>query len=134
MTTEDQKIAQLNENRFQEKTRNENEKKIRQPQKIKIRNFEAGIFGLFAVAADFLDWLVIGSVPILGDVLDGVMFGIIGIWVINLMMRRYKLSTAIVIAPVGGLLVELIPLIGDLPPTWIGTIWLIYAKSYKIGS
>ena len=112
---------------------NENEEKTRTPQKIKIWYFEAAGFGLLAVIADFLDWLVIGSIPVLGDILDGIMFGIIGIWVISLMMRHYKLPTAIIISPIGGLLIELIPFVGDLPPTWAGVVWLIYSQSYKIG-
>ncbi len=36
--------------------------------------------GMLAGIADFSDWLIIGSIPIVGDIFDGIMAMILGFW------------------------------------------------------
>lgn len=36
--------------------------------------------GMLAGVADFSDWLIIGSIPIIGDIFDGMMAMILGFW------------------------------------------------------
>lgn len=36
--------------------------------------------GMLAGVADFSDWLIIGSIPLVGDIFDGIMAMILGFW------------------------------------------------------
>ncbi len=71
---------------------------------------EGGLVAFVAIAADIIDYLVIGSIPVIGDILDIAVWFVIAIWVWS---RRIQKPPASLFSGV----IELIPL-GDLVPTW----------------
>lgn len=46
----------------------------------KINPVSFAFIGMIAGIADFADWLIIGSIPIVGDIFDGMMAMILGFW------------------------------------------------------
>lgn len=46
----------------------------------KINPVSFAFVGMLAGIADFSDWLIIGSIPIVGDIFDGMMAMILGFW------------------------------------------------------
>lgn len=46
----------------------------------KINPVSFAFVGMLAGIADFSDWLIIGSIPIVGDIFDGMMGMILGFW------------------------------------------------------
>lgn len=88
------------------------------PRAARIGAFEAGILLSLAAFNDILDWFIIGSIPILGDILDGVVWGGIAAWA---SFRGVKRPPGAMFAGV----IEFIPL-GDLVPTFILQVaWII---------
>ena len=71
---------------------------------------------LFVVGiADFLDYLIIGSIPIIGDIIDLAAWMFVGMWMLLRPVQK----------PFGAMyagIIEFIPVIGDLPPTWVGIV------------
>ena len=45
-----------------------------------INPIDFAFVGMLAGVADFSDWLIIGSIPIIGDIFDGIMAMILGFW------------------------------------------------------
>jgi hypothetical protein len=87
--------------------------------------FVSGIIVLlFALGSDILDYFVIGSIPVLGDILDMTVWLTIAAWVWFLNMEKplYLLFAG---------LIELIPFIGDFVPTW--TIMVLIIIFYNLG-
>jgi len=104
-----------------------------EPSKPSIVEFSLMLF--LAAFFDMLDFLLIGLVPFVGDIIDFLILSAIIIWIISLIARRYLgLSSAFAFgAAFTGIAVEeIIPLLGDLLPMWIGVVWFIYKKSGKI--
>ena len=48
--------------------------------KRKINPVSFAFVGMLAGIADFSDWLIIGSIPLVGDIFDGMMAMILGFW------------------------------------------------------
>lgn len=46
----------------------------------RINPVDFAFVGMLAGIADFSDWLIIGSIPIIGDIFDGMMAMILGFW------------------------------------------------------
>lgn len=78
---------------------------------------EGGLMSFVAVVADIIDYLVVGSIPIVGDILDVAVWFMIAIWVWS---RGIKRPTAAMFSGI----IELIPF-GDLLPTFIGMVLVI---------
>ncbi|PIR69587.1 MAG: hypothetical protein COU47_02420 [Candidatus Niyogibacteria bacterium CG10_big_fil_rev_8_21_14_0_10_46_36] len=70
----------------------------------------------FALISDIVDWLVIGSIPILGDILDIVTWMIVGFW---MWWRKLKRAPGSIEAGI----IELIP-VADILPTWTAIVVL----------
>ncbi|MBI1957256.1 MAG: hypothetical protein HYS44_02260 [Candidatus Niyogibacteria bacterium] len=84
----------------------------------RVNAFEAGIMLALAIVNDGLDYLIIGSIPIIGDIFDGVLWGCIVWWANARGLRK---------PPFWGFTgaVELIPF-GDIIPTYtLMVLWLI---------
>lgn len=67
---------------------------------------------LFAAANDVLDIFVIGQIPILGDILDFIMWAAIWLWVFFSGLSR---PPAFVFEMFAGIIVEIIPVIETIP-------------------
>lgn len=80
------------------------------------------LIGGFAGISDLLDYLIVGSIPIIGDILDLVTWFVIFMWIF---LRGLKPMMSIAAGAV-----EFIPFIGDLPPTWIGIVIVVSIYSY----
>ena|SRR3989344_820195 len=91
-----------------------------------VNMFFAGIVFLIAAINDTLDYFVIGSIPIIGDLLDGFTWGMIALWVMmeNLERPPFALTAGAI---------EFIPL-GDLIPTYtLQVLWIVaYNKKIKL--
>lgn len=72
---------------------------------------EGGLIVGVAALADLIDYLIVGSIPVIGDILDIGMWFLIALWVWTRGVRKPPASLF------SGI-VELIPL-GDLLPTWM---------------
>lgn len=72
---------------------------------------EGGLISFVAVAADIIDYLVIGLIPVVGDILDVAVWMLIAVWVWS---RGIKRPRAALLSGI----IELIPVLGDLVPTW----------------
>lgn len=72
---------------------------------------------------DLADWLVIGSIPIIGDILDLATSGILGIWLFFKRGGKMGNIGAIGIATI----IELIPF-GDILPSYTAAVARIYFK------
>ena len=85
---------------------------------------EGTLMLIFALMADVLDWLIIGSIPILGDIFDVIVWGIIYLWV---KIRGFdQLSSRL---NLGALFVELVPF-GDVIPSFtIAVLGIILLNS-----
>lgn len=118
LQSEQERRMLLEENRRQERIfrskKNESEKAKKEAEKIKqslppkVNFVEAMTMVGFAFMNDFFDWLLIGSIPILGDILD------LGTWFIILVwawFRRLKTPPAGFMAGI----IELIPFLDILP-------------------
>ncbi|OGZ31750.1 MAG: hypothetical protein A3H02_01645 [Candidatus Niyogibacteria bacterium RIFCSPLOWO2_12_FULL_41_13] len=75
----------------------------------------------FAAANDVLDIFVIGQIPILGDILDFIMWGVIWLWVILAGLSR---PPAFVFQMFAGIIAELIPVI-EFIPSFIAMVLVI---------
>jgi hypothetical protein len=111
LSTENEQALALQEARLKDQL-DEKQKTAAGPAVKKISNFEAGIMLAVAGASDLLDYLVVGSIPLIGDILDIIVWLAITAWV---MMRGLDKPPMFLAA--GG--IELIPIIGDLLPTYI---------------
>lgn len=78
---------------------------------------EGGLIAFVAVGADIIDYLVVGSIPVIGDILDVEVWFLIAMWVWS---RGIKRPTAAMFSGI----IELIPF-GDLLPTFIGMVLVI---------
>jgi len=85
-----------------------------------------GVVFLIVLISDGLDYIV-GWIPFLGDILDIITAAIlIGLFGFALLFAfRASLAIPLVIVIVA-LLVEFIPFVGDLFPTWIGSLLYAY--------
>lgn len=111
--------AQLNQDRAKEQ---KTAVKIRQrpTHKSEITTVEFMIIGIIGLANDLCDWL--GLDLLLFRMLDLGTAGILGLWCL---IRLHKFPSA----RFGGtFLVELIPILGDLSPTWTIFIISIYIE------
>lgn len=79
---------------------------------------EGGLIAFIAIAADLIDYLVVGSIPVIGDILDVAVWFVIAIWVWS---RGIQRPPAALLSGV----IELVPFIGDLVPTFIFMIFAI---------
>lgn len=86
------------------------------------------IFG-FAVLVDILDYLVIGSIPVVGDVVDLMAGGTIWLWVKISIGTPWYISWSPGIAA----LIEFIPFLGDLPPSFTMDVLFIWVMSTSWG-
>ena len=77
---------------------------------LKPRKIDVAAAALFFVVNDILDYFIVGSIPIVGDVLDGITWGAISAWVLFRGIDRPQSSLF-----AGA--IELIPF-GDLLPTY----------------
>ncbi|MBI4128793.1 MAG: hypothetical protein HY460_01965 [Parcubacteria group bacterium] len=83
----------------------------------------AGGIALLADSADF----VVGWIPIAGDILDVLVLLVIETLFIFRAFFDLKSRALIPIGLIGmACLGELIPVFGDLPPTWIGAVFLAW--------
>ena len=84
----------------------------------RVNTFEAGIMLTLALVNDILDYFIIGSIPVIGDIFDGITWGVIVLWAT---FRGFKRP------PLWGLygVAELVPFIGDLIPTYTGMVLFI---------
>lgn len=78
----------------------------------------SGLFVLMiAIGADVLDWLGVGSIPLLGDIIIDVP--------VSLVIIAWAFLTGAQSPSLLLLIIEYIPVIGDLFPTYILTVLLI---------
>src|SRR3989338_4080458 len=77
---------------------------------VHVGGVEAACMLAFAATNDILDYFIVGSIPIVGDVLDGITWGAISAWVLFRGIDRPQSSLF-----AGA--IELIPF-GDLLPTY----------------
>ncbi|MBU1255928.1 hypothetical protein KKE74_02740 [Patescibacteria group bacterium] len=114
-------LAQLNQDRIKDKNKKKTKTKsgITQPD-TKITDVEFMIIGFIAMSSDACDW--IGLDLLLFHMIDLITSGILGLWCL---MRLRQFPTT----RFGGtLLIELIPGLGDLSPTWTIFIFSLYVK------
>jgi len=114
-------LAQLNQDRIKGKVKKKKKTKSRitQPD-IEITDVEFMIIGFIAMTSDACDW--IGLDLLFFRMIDLITSGILGLWCL---MRLRQFPTA----RFGGtLLIELIPGLGDLSPTWTIFIFSLYVK------
>ena len=93
----------------------------------KVSFVEAGTVLAFAFFGnDFLDWLLLGSIPIVGDILDAITWGVIMSWV---WIRKLERPPGIFFAGIA----EFIPFI-DLLPVWTALVTgiLLYNKFKRV--
>ncbi|MBI2038811.1 MAG: hypothetical protein HYT22_00805 [Candidatus Niyogibacteria bacterium] len=86
---------------------------------VSMNMFIANLVLAVAMINDTLDYFIIGSIPVVGDILDGATWGIILLWVYSQGLRR---------PPFWGLTgaIEIIPF-GDLIPTYtLMVLWIIH--------
>lgn len=87
-------------------------------QKTRVGVFEGGIMLILGASNDILDYFILGSIPVLGDLIDGFTWSVIAFWA---MLRGLKRPRGALFA--GAL--EFIPL-GDLIPTYTAMVlWII---------
>lgn len=111
-STENDRAMALREAQLNDAKAAEQKAAVRRPASKRVNTFEGGIILAFAAVSDILlDYLIIGSIPIIGDIIDGVVWLTIAAWVIMKGLQRPPMFLA-----AGG--IELIPF-GDLLPTYM---------------
>lgn len=118
-------LAQLNQDRFKDRNKKKKKKKSKTTQPdTEITDAEFMIIGFIAVISDAGDW--IGLDLLLFHMIDLITSGILGFWCL---MRLRQFPTA----RFGGtILIELIPGLGDLSPTWTIFIFSLYVKQKRL--
>ena len=93
----------------------------------RVGGFELGLMLGLAVFNDALDYFVVGSIPVVGDLLDGFTWGTIALWVTTRGLERPDYSLLM-----GA--IEMIPL-GDLLPTFtLQVLWIVSYNNKKAKS
>jgi len=135
-TTEENRLMELETQRHQAQTGNDTQEE--KPRKEKPREgthiniIEGGFVLGFAIVMDLADYFIIGFIPILGDILDLVAGASIWLWV---KIRGLDRSRSIFISwsPWIATGIELIPLIGDLPPSYTINVLVVIILNSKWG-
>ncbi len=89
------------------------------------------ILGL-ALSADLADYLIVGAIPIAGDVIDIGAGAVIWFWVVTKGLNRGR-SPLLSWIPWMASGIELIPLIGDIPPSFTISVLIIMALNTEAG-
>ncbi|MCH7882802.1 hypothetical protein IIA95_00045 [Patescibacteria group bacterium] len=111
MASEEERAFALQEIRRGEPQKEDTASKDRQaPAGPRINPVEGGMMMAFAMLNDGLDYLIVGSIPLVGDLLDGITWFTISMWVWVRGLKRPPLFLGL-----GA--IELIPF-GDLIPTY----------------
>jgi len=120
-------VAQLNEQRIKDK---ENKKKRKKRKKMteqasKVTDIELSLILCLCLLKDALDWLllfVVGIGLILSRITNLFITGILWLWCIT---RLHKFPTK---RFVGGFIIEMIPVIGTISPSWTAFIISIWVE------
>jgi len=124
------RLMELEESRAQERARAE--APAAKPVLPRINFIEAGLVIGFAATVDLLDYFVIGAIPVAGDALDLAAGGAIWLWVV-LKGLSHNRSPLVSWSPWIATGVEIIPIIGDLPPSFTIDVLLILALNTEAG-
>jgi len=122
--------AQLNQERTKDKENKKNKKKIKKRKKIteqasKITDIELSLVLCLCLLKDVLDWLLLfaaGIGLILSRITNLFIAGILWLWCIT---RLHKFPTK---RFVGGFIIEMIPVIGTISPSWTAFIISIWVE------
>lgn len=117
MANENEQALALQEARLQEAKKQEAQPGHRRTDGPRVGPIEGGLMGAFTAVNALLDYLVVGSIPIVGDILDGITWFVISMWV---WMRGFKKPPLFLMAGA----VEFIPG-GDLIPVYLAMVIVI---------
>lgn len=114
---DEERWMQLEESRHKASLRQKAKGRRQSKESSKINIIEGGLMLGFAIFMDLLDYFLVGLIPILGDILDIIAGAIIWLWVKVRGLDRVK-PLLVSLSPGIATLVELFPVVGDIPPSF----------------
>jgi hypothetical protein len=127
---EEERLMRLEQSRRPARLMGQAQAKREQAPQINI--IEGGLVLGFVILMDLADYFVVGLIPILGDILDLITGAIIFLWVKTRGLDRGK-PLFFSWSPGIATLIEFIPFLGDLVPTFTFNVLVIIALNTSWG-